>query len=274
MVDPLTSVGAGLAVLGSKDVLIKLLGPTADYLGGEILSLVEKCNINLDNIFKIATNRLGNKIEGPGQVNPKVLKHIIDEGRFCEDEVTAEYFGGILASSRTEMGRDDRGTTYLSVIEALSSYQLRLHYLLYFIVHNIFRGKELNILNSTDRAKMKVYVPMDIYVSAMDFSPKENALNILTHSIEGLSRQNLIGSNFHVASLEHIKKTYPDAWQMGLTFIPSAFGAELFLWVFGYPDELPNKILDPSIKIDKPQIKIIDGSVPVNAMKPINTGSV
>ena len=30
MVDPLTLAGTGLAVLGSKDILNKLLGPTAD----------------------------------------------------------------------------------------------------------------------------------------------------------------------------------------------------------------------------------------------------
>jgi len=47
MSDPLTVAGAGLAVLGSKDVLTKILGPSADYIGGELASLIEKCNINL-----------------------------------------------------------------------------------------------------------------------------------------------------------------------------------------------------------------------------------
>ena len=42
MVDPNALIGGGLAALASKDLLTKLLGPTADYIGGEIKDLVEK----------------------------------------------------------------------------------------------------------------------------------------------------------------------------------------------------------------------------------------
>lgn len=55
--DPLTITGAGLAVLGSKDLLVKLLGPSADYLGGEIAGFVQKCNVNLDSVFVRATKK-------------------------------------------------------------------------------------------------------------------------------------------------------------------------------------------------------------------------
>jgi hypothetical protein len=77
MPDPVTTVGAGLVVLGSKDLLGKLLGPAADYIGGEIKGFVEKCNINIDNIFSKATNKLGPKLNDPGVVNPRVLKHVL-----------------------------------------------------------------------------------------------------------------------------------------------------------------------------------------------------
>ncbi|MDX8128321.1 hypothetical protein QLH52_13575 [Methylomonas sp. OY6] len=40
-------VGTGLAVLGSKEILDKLLGPSADYIGNETKNLIAKCNINL-----------------------------------------------------------------------------------------------------------------------------------------------------------------------------------------------------------------------------------
>ncbi len=84
-------VGTGLAVLGSKEILDKLLGPSADYIGNETKNLIAKCNINLDNIFTIAKKKTGSQLEDGSSVNPRVLKHIIDEGRFCEDELTAEY---------------------------------------------------------------------------------------------------------------------------------------------------------------------------------------
>lgn len=89
--EPAITVGTGLVVLGSKEILSKLLGPTADYIGEEILNLVKRCNINLDNVFAAAVRKLGNKIDEPGVVNPRILKHIIDEGLFCEDAVIAEW---------------------------------------------------------------------------------------------------------------------------------------------------------------------------------------
>src|SRR5205823_2957980 len=103
----------------------------ADYVGGEAKNLVERCNINLDNVFKIAVRKLRGRLAVPGSVSPRVLKHIIDEGAFCEDEMVAEYLGGILASSRQADGRDDRGVCFLNDIKSLSSYQVRTHYLIY-----------------------------------------------------------------------------------------------------------------------------------------------
>jgi hypothetical protein len=49
--DPVTVAGTGLAILGSKELLGRLLGPSADYLGGEVSTFVQKCNINLDSVF-------------------------------------------------------------------------------------------------------------------------------------------------------------------------------------------------------------------------------
>ena len=76
--DPLTIIGTtGLAVLGTKDLLIKLLGPTADYVGGEVAGFVEKCNVNLDSVFSRATKKLGARIDEEGSVSPRVLRQIL-----------------------------------------------------------------------------------------------------------------------------------------------------------------------------------------------------
>ncbi|NAZ18194.1 hypothetical protein GT020_19410, partial [Glutamicibacter soli] len=98
--------GAIAAYLG-KDGLEKLLGPTADYLGGELQEFTKKRINNVGKIFKKAENKLGDKINSPGGVPPKVLKTIINEGSYSDDELAAEYFGGVLASARTELTRDD-----------------------------------------------------------------------------------------------------------------------------------------------------------------------
>jgi len=112
--------GTELIIRCSAEILQKLLGPTADYLGGEIKSYTEKglnyvrgrsekggkgeiksyTEKGLENItiiFKAAIKKLGSKIETDGQVPPRILKEILDEGYFCEDELASEYFGGVLA---------------------------------------------------------------------------------------------------------------------------------------------------------------------------------
>ncbi len=104
-IEPNTVVGAGLLALASKDTLNRLLGPTADYIGGEIRGLAEKCNINLGCIVRRAVKKLGRKIDEPGAVNSRVLRQVWSEGRFIEDELVAEYFGGLLASSRSASGQ-------------------------------------------------------------------------------------------------------------------------------------------------------------------------
>jgi hypothetical protein len=71
-----TGIGAGLALYGGKDLLLKLLGPTADYFGEEIKNNVEKQNENLKRIFTASIDILGEKIDQPGQVSPRVLKRV------------------------------------------------------------------------------------------------------------------------------------------------------------------------------------------------------
>jgi hypothetical protein len=44
-----------------------------------------------------------------------VFKQIWDEGRFIEDELAVEYFGGLLASARPPDGKDDRILPFLCV---------------------------------------------------------------------------------------------------------------------------------------------------------------
>src|SRR3990167_4792547 len=100
-------VGTGLALFGSAKFIEKLLGPTADYLGEGIKDWAKKQKENVGNIFLNAQKKLGDKIETEGMVSPKVLKGILNEGSFCEDFLAVEYFGGVLASSRSGISRDD-----------------------------------------------------------------------------------------------------------------------------------------------------------------------
>jgi hypothetical protein len=118
-------IGTGLSILGSAKVLEQLLGPTASYVGEGIKEWAKRRVANVERIFEIAHERLGYRINEPGAVPPRVLKEILGEGSFAEDPLMSEYFGGVLASSRGTISRDDIAATHLSCLGRLSTYQIR-----------------------------------------------------------------------------------------------------------------------------------------------------
>ncbi|KKH99423.1 hypothetical protein EO95_06020 [Methanosarcina sp. 1.H.T.1A.1] len=246
-------IGTGLAIIGGRELIVKILGPTADYIGNETKNLVEKSHENIKQIFINAEKFLGPKIDSPGKVSPRVLKHIINEGAFCDEELTREYFGGVLASSRNNDLRDDRGLTFISLIESMSSYQIRTHYIFYTIVKELFDGKNLKLGKGTERKKMQVFLPFDLYVHSMDV-PREYLLEILLpHILWGLSRLDLI-SNFASGSGDSVKKHYQEANTPGIIFTPTVFGIEFYMWAHGYSDTPRNKFLDKNTQFIKSKI--------------------
>lgn len=267
--EPTTAIGTGLVILGSKDLLIKLLGPTADYLGGEARNFVDKCNVNLDSIFQKAYKKLGKKIEEPGNVNPRVLKHVVDEGRFCEDELTAEYYGGVLASARNPDKRDDRGVALLAIIKDLSVYQLRLHYLVYMCVNRLFKGKDYNLGDGDDCQKMKLFIPFNVYDAAMDFSSTENPNSIVSHSVTGLNKHDLI-TEFAYGPKEFIKKRESLIDDSGILLTPTLPGAELFVWSLGFQSGTGRELLSLDIQGAINDVQIKDGAVAVEGLKAHN----
>jgi len=50
---------------------------------------------------------MGKNLEDGKAANLRVTRDVIWNGAVTDDEVCAEYFGGILAASRTEDGKDD-----------------------------------------------------------------------------------------------------------------------------------------------------------------------
>jgi hypothetical protein len=230
--------GSGLAILGtalgSAKVVEKLLGPTADYLGSGLKAFTEKRIQNIADVFKSAASKLGDKIEEEGQVPPKVLRDVLDDGSYCADRLTTEYFGGVLASSRTKESRDDRGAMFTAVIARLSAYQIRAHYIVYTILRQIFLDSGLTPTSKVDRQQMRVFIPKSVFHAAMDYSDNEIDIVIDEHCFFGLERESLIQNDFLVGGPESIKRHVPSASEGGVLVTPSGFGAELFLWAGGH----------------------------------------
>jgi hypothetical protein len=238
-------LGTGLTVLGSAPLVQKILGPTADYLGAGLKDWTERGAKNVNRVFEKATHRLGDKINTPGAVPPKVLKGILAEGQFCDDELSAEYFGGVLASSRTSVGRDDRGAAFIALIGRLSSYQIRSHYFFYSMIRLLYEGSTETISMPEGRQNLKTFIPLVAYATAMEFSGGENAELITSHVMFGLSREDLIEGMFMFGSPGTLRSSYPQADTNGILFAPSALGAELFLWAHGRGDVRIAEFLHP-----------------------------
>jgi hypothetical protein len=264
MIDP----GTGLTILGgaigSAKVVEKILGPTADYIGGQLKEWTVKKVNNTANIFKNAEKKLGNKINEDGKVPAKVLKGILEEGAWCEEELQVEYFGGVLASSRTGISRDDRGAYFISLISRLSTYQLRTHYIVYQLIKDYFDGQPFNIGDSKDRREMELFIPFTTYTQAMDFTLEESNkfVNILTHSIWGLNKEDLI-DQIHYGPVDFIQKKYSDAKESGIILQPTSLGVELFMWAYGHGQRADNDFFSPEIQFKNDQNIKIGISIPI-----------
>ncbi|USE71248.1 hypothetical protein CTT31_19330 [Pseudoalteromonas maricaloris] len=238
MTEPLMTVGLGaiVAYLG-KDGVSKLLGPTADYLGGEIKQLAEVRITNLKKIFLNAQKKADVNLEDSKThaVPPKVLKVIVNDASYSDDLITTEYFGGVLASSRTKIPRDDRGARIAKVIESLSSYHVRAHYIIYSNIINLFKESDYNICLQKDRDEMQIYFPFEVFAKAMDFSDDElNNAQLLDHIFHGLARDGLIDESWVYGDKHRLESYTGFSTDPGIVCKPSPFGVEVFLWAFGY----------------------------------------
>lgn len=105
------------------------LGPTLKSVGVDLEQLYQKSKKGVTLIALVAKRKIQDK-KGL-KANLRVTRDVFWNGSFSDEAICAEYFGGVLAASRTEDGHDDTGIHYTDIIKSLSSKQLHLHYLVY-----------------------------------------------------------------------------------------------------------------------------------------------
>jgi len=251
-----------LMVLGGvvgQDFLKKLLGPAADYLGEQGKELTRKAVENLGRILTIARKKLGDRAEQPGSIPPRTVQKLLTDGSFVDDEVCADYFGGVLASSRSQMGRDDRGTFFLDMIGRLSTYQIRAHYIFYSCFSQIYRGTAQDPDNIEHCNASRVYIAEKAFDKAMDFQPSENRERLVGHVLWGLAKEQLIG-HFVSGTAELLRRMKANPPGDGIVMTPSPVGVELFLWAHGKADLPLNAVLDSELNHSSiPGVVLPDG---------------
>jgi hypothetical protein len=266
--DPNT-INAGLTALGtgivSKDLIVKILGPTADYIGSVLKGWTERRVTNTRSILIKAAQRLGSRLDEEGTVPPRVLKEVLDEGSYCDDELTSSYFAGVLASSRSEHSRDDRGASLLKLVGRMTTYQVHSHYIYYSLFKQYLNGRSENITVDNECRKLSLYVPHAAFIHAMSFADTEDVESICTHIYTGLLKEKLIADRLVSGNRELLTSIYP-RWEEeeedgGVLIRPSALGVELYQWVHGEGRQHPSQFLEQDV-IYTPDTEI---AIPVGA---------
>ena len=248
------------AFLGSKEVLGKLLGPTAEYFGGGLKDYTVIGVGNLKCLFRSAVDKLGTRIDQQGAVPPRVFRAVLENGYFVNDQLTLEYFGGVLASSRTSIARDDRGTSFCHLLESLSAYEIRAHYVLYSCFIEAMQNNDANIARVSVRNNLLMYLPQSYFDHLMDFSDSEDSEMLTSHAISGLIGSKLLaGSSWGNPSVIH-KNHDISVDQPGIVTRMTTKGIELYYWAHGYGDKHIREFLDGSVDYPSAVGIEIDGS--------------
>lgn len=247
MVDPETAILVSNIL---KPLAKKLFGPTADYLGDGLKKLTEKRLKNINLIVKNATDKSGSNLDEDGLIPPKVLKGIIGDGSYSENFIEVEYLGGVLASSRSNMNRDDRGNTFISVINSLSSYDLRAHYIFYHAFKNVYNDSGIVLASGAVRKVSECIIPQDVFFVAMDYTDDEDQDLINTSIMTNLARTGLINDNYKHGRLNLDQSIIPNVPSHGMLFSATLFGIELFMRVYNKINVQVSKFLDDEVSFD------------------------
>ena len=224
----LISVEGIAAALGVK-LAYDVCGPTAKYLGGKTCDLAKEGISNIKRVFKSAQQKLKSSRTSDGQVSPRVLRHVIPEAFFTDDELAAEYLGGVLASSKSGISSDDRAVPYLALVSQLSTYQLRTHCIAYTSILNSKKIDDRHIQNWFLNYDVTIILDECDYYNAMSLADSESPHVFADHAFIGLEANALLSGGKEGCITDKKRKPVQNIRY----FYPSRQGIELFLWAHG-----------------------------------------
>lgn len=136
--------------------LKKVLGPTFEQIGK---GLKHASKAGWEKLSNFAWQKIENPDDGK-RANERVAYDILWNGGWTDDDVCAEYFGGVLASSRSEDGKDDSNIQFTNVIRSLSSSQLRLHCLIYTVLNKMLVASksQVNVAQNTEIEQHEIWL--------------------------------------------------------------------------------------------------------------------
>ncbi len=254
-------VGTGIALFGPSALTLKLLGPTADYIGDGARTWTESRVANVQAILRKAESKVTEtQLSNHGAVAPRVLRGIVDDGSFFEDELSQDYLGGLLASSHSDQGRDDRAATYIDLLARLSTYQIRTHYVLYRAAQRLCATyPSVDLSSVAGRNEIGgLFVRFPPYLRALELSDDELGIvgALVNHAFVGLHREGLIATEWRLATdPEDLRRMMGGDTRFpgggGIVFGLSMFGIELYSAAHGLSGQPSALFSGPSERFDK-----------------------
>lgn len=156
--------------------LKKAFGPVLDELGEDMKRLYA---VGRDKIFSAAYKKIKDPEDGK-KANLRVTRDVLWNGAFTDNSICAEYFGGILASSRSSDGKDDGSVHYVDTVKSLSSAQLELHYQIYKALNGILiqENPTVNVAQATELKRIQIWFSQIELQNTLKLSIDTN-LNVL-----------------------------------------------------------------------------------------------
>lgn len=156
--------------------LQKAFGPVLTEFGEDLKRLYA---VGRDKILAAGYKKIED-IEDGKQANPRVTRDVLWNGAFSDDDVCAEYFGGILAASRSEDGKNDDSIQFVDVIKALSSRQLHMHYVIYNCLNKLWVASNVsvNVAQGSDIQRQQVWLSQIELISVLKLRV-DTDLNVL-----------------------------------------------------------------------------------------------
>ena len=157
-----------------------------------------------------------------------------------DGEIAAEYFGGILAGSRTPDGKNDTAVSWASALASMSGMQIKLDFLLYrewaALLHE---RKDLNLAATEGRNSARLLLNFPELLLTLgeprDLDSVERIETVIAEfeiAAAGLHRLGLI-DHFRCGVAAHDSGPWGQATSY---FTPTAPGFELYGWAQGVPN--------------------------------------
>lgn len=247
MVDPVVGLAAKAVsteiAKAAPGLVGRVLGPAADEVGA---ALGRYTNRQLANVGRVAdaAGRKGPK-DRSGFVGPRAAAKIIEDSAYADNEIVAEYLSGVLASSRSEDGSDDRAVAWSALVGRLSSPALRLHFILYSTTRAALLGKKITIRELCEK---RLFLPFSAFIGV------EGGLSFeqFVEGVYELDREQLVtgwafGDPKSLIEMTGLEKNFPDE---GVAFSVSRAGLGLWLWGLGFGGYVLVSVVDPEVDLE------------------------